>query len=51
MTPPGSNAGFPLLSVLIFAPLLGAAVAALLRRERGRDQKRENRRREKASHL
>ena len=34
MTPPGSNAGFPLLSVLIFAPLLAAAVAALLRSER-----------------
>ena len=34
MTPPGSNAGFPLLSVLIFAPLLGAAFAALLRGER-----------------
>jgi NADH-quinone oxidoreductase subunit M len=33
MTPPGSNAGFPLLSVLIFAPLLAAAVAALLRSE------------------
>ena len=34
MTPLGSNAGFPLLSVLIFAPLLGAAFAALLRGER-----------------
>jgi NADH-quinone oxidoreductase subunit M len=34
MTPPGSNAGFPLLSVLIFAPLLAAAVAALIRSER-----------------
>ena len=34
MTPPGSNAGFPLLSALIFAPLLAAAVALLIRRER-----------------
>ena len=34
MTLPGANEGFPLLSVLIFSPLLGAAVAALLRDER-----------------
>ena len=34
MTPPGSNAGFPLLSALIFAPLFIAAVALLIRRER-----------------
>ena len=34
MNPPGSNAGFPLLSVLIFAPLAVAAIAALIRSER-----------------
>jgi NADH-quinone oxidoreductase subunit M len=34
MIPAGSNAGFPILSVLIFAPLLAAAVAALIRSER-----------------
>ena len=31
MTLPGANEGFPLLSVLIFSPLLGAVVAALIR--------------------
>jgi NADH-quinone oxidoreductase subunit M len=35
MTLPGSTAGFPLLSVLIFAPLLAAVVAALIRSARG----------------
>ena len=34
MTPPATSEGLPLLSVLIFAPLLVAAVAALLRSER-----------------
>jgi NADH-quinone oxidoreductase subunit M len=34
MTPPGSNEGLPLLSILIFAPLFAAAVAALIRSER-----------------
>ena len=34
MTLPGANEGFPFLSVLIFSPLLGAAVAALIRDER-----------------
>jgi NADH-quinone oxidoreductase subunit M len=34
MTPSGSNEGLPLLSILIFAPLAAAAVAALIRRER-----------------
>jgi len=34
MPPAGSNAGFPLLSALIFAPLAAAAVAALVRSER-----------------
>ena len=34
MNLPGSNAGFPLLSVLIFAPLAVAAIAALIRSER-----------------
>ncbi len=35
MTSPGSPEGFPLLSILIFAPLAVAAVAALIRSERG----------------
>ena len=35
MTPPGSTEGLPLLSILIFAPLAVAAVAALIRSERG----------------
>jgi NADH-quinone oxidoreductase subunit M len=34
MTPPGSTEGFPLLSILIFAPLAVAAVAAVIRSER-----------------
>ena len=34
MTSPGSNEGLPLLSILIFAPLAAAAVAALIRSER-----------------
>ncbi|MFA5058372.1 MAG: NADH-quinone oxidoreductase subunit M, partial [Opitutaceae bacterium] len=34
MTSPATTAGFPLLSVLIFAPLLAAAVTALVRDER-----------------
>jgi NADH-quinone oxidoreductase subunit M len=34
MTPPGSNEGLPLLSILIFAPLAAAAVAALIRSKR-----------------
>jgi NADH-quinone oxidoreductase subunit M len=34
MTPPATSEGLPLLSVLIFAPLLVVAVAALLRSER-----------------
>src|SRR5664279_1837874 len=34
MTSPGSTAGLPLLSILIFAPLAVAAVAALIRSER-----------------
>jgi NADH-quinone oxidoreductase subunit M len=34
MTPPGPTEGFPLLSVLIFAPLAVAAIAALFRSER-----------------
>jgi NADH-quinone oxidoreductase subunit M len=34
MTPPGSNEGLPLLSILIFAPLLAVAVAAFIRSER-----------------
>ena len=34
MTSPGSNEGLPLLSILIFAPLFAAAVAALIRNER-----------------
>jgi len=35
MTFPGSTEGLPLLSILIFAPLAVAAVAALIRSERG----------------
>ena len=35
MTPPGPTEGLPLLSILIFAPLAVAAVAALIRSERG----------------
>ncbi len=35
MTPPVPTAGFPLLSVLIFAPLAATAVALLIRSERG----------------
>src|SRR5664280_923324 len=34
MTSPGSTAGLPLLSILIFAPLVVAAVATLIRSER-----------------
>ena len=34
MNPPGSTEGLPLLSILIFAPLAVAAVAALIRNER-----------------
>ena len=35
MTSPGSTEGLPLLSILIFTPLAVAAVAALIRSERG----------------
>jgi NADH-quinone oxidoreductase subunit M len=35
MTLPATTAGFPLLSVLIFAPLLAAVAAALIRNARG----------------
>ncbi|HTZ19817.1 MAG TPA: NADH-quinone oxidoreductase subunit M [Opitutaceae bacterium] len=34
MTLPGASEGFPLLSILIFSPLFGAVVAALIRDER-----------------